>query len=140
MIDDNKCSITTMTSIQKLPPSDYIISMGRFSKPPAREATESILKSTTSKSSRVNPLRDPATKSILLDLADPLVPVPPDGGWGWVVVAVGTLMMFCIDGVNYCFSIFFDDIIKDLKCDITQIATVTSMSGGFYFIIGLCFC
>ncbi|XP_066250782.1 monocarboxylate transporter 2-like [Euwallacea similis] len=98
--------------------------------------TETVLKS-NSKSSK-SP-QDPATRSIrsvMIELAEPLVPIPPDGGWGWLIVASVTFIMFCIDGFGYCFAIFFEEIQRDFKCSLTEIALVTSISGGFYYLLG----
>ncbi|CAG9765196.1 unnamed protein product [Ceutorhynchus assimilis] len=78
-------------------------------------------------------------RSILLpvqELAEPMVIVPPDGGWGWIVVAASLIIMFCADGIQYCFALFLDDISKDLNEDLTQVALVASLVGGFYYLSG----
>ncbi|XP_030753968.1 monocarboxylate transporter 2-like [Sitophilus oryzae] len=65
-----------------------------------------------------------------------IVVIPPDGGWGWCIVLAGLVCLFCADGSAYCFGIFLDDISKEFKCKVTDVALVSSISGGFYYITG----
>ncbi|KAH1022672.1 hypothetical protein HUJ04_012042 [Dendroctonus ponderosae] len=91
-----------------------------------------------SKSSKVNGLgsKAPTTRSALAELAEPLVSVPPDGGWGWAVMVAVTFVMFCVDGLGYCFSIFFEEMMRDFHCELTDIALLSALSGGFYYLFG----
>ncbi|XP_076251557.1 uncharacterized protein LOC143190870 [Rhynchophorus ferrugineus] len=89
--------------------------------------------------SKVPSLKGRPTLSVLVnadDLTEPLVVVPPDGGWGWIIVSVSVLAFFTIDGISYCFGIFLQEISTDLKCEVTQVALASSVLGGFYYISG----
>ena len=46
----------------------------------------------------------PSTK-IVSQIRSDGTPVPPDGGWGWVVVMAGFLCNMVLDGIGYSFGI-----------------------------------
>lgn len=64
------------------------------------------------------------------------ITIPPDGGWGWVVVFASFIINFFIDGLTYCFGLFLEDISRDLKVHPTSVAWATSLMTGFYYFAG----
>ena len=39
-------------------------------------------------------------------------PTPPDGGWGWIIVASSFLCNMVIDGIGYSFGILLNPLMK----------------------------
>ncbi|KAJ8912079.1 hypothetical protein NQ315_000585 [Exocentrus adspersus] len=71
--------------------------------------------------------------STSLDVA---VVVPPDGGWGWVIVAASFMCNMIVDGIIFSFGTFLDDIAKDFSVTKTEVTLVGSLMSGFYLIAG----
>lgn len=63
--------------------------------------------------------------------------IPPDGGYGWVIVTVAFVANFLIDGVTYTFGIFLSELSAEFKVHPTQVALITSYMGGFYYLTGI---
>ncbi|KAK5981456.1 Monocarboxylate transporter [Trichostrongylus colubriformis] len=60
-----------------------------------------------------------------------LVPIPPDGGWGWVVV-MGTFFIHVVaDGFVYSFGVLVDELMREFESDNTITATILSLLTGF---------
>ena len=41
---------------------------------------------------------------------------PPDGGWGWVVVAASFFCLCVLDGISYTFGMFLSPLMEDMEC------------------------
>ncbi|CAG9824011.1 unnamed protein product [Phaedon cochleariae] len=86
-------------------------------------------------------IRTIPTRSVILpatddNVAENYVVIPPDGGWGWVVVAVAFICYFIIDGTTYTFGIFLTDISKTFEVHPTRVALINSLLSGFtYFVV-----
>lgn len=52
-----------------------------------------------------------AADKLAEELEDEL-PVPPDGGWGWVVVAASFMIHVIADGVAYSFGVFIVEFLN----------------------------
>ncbi|RZB40360.1 monocarboxylate transporter 3, partial [Asbolus verrucosus] len=64
------------------------------------------------------------------DVIDSAITVPPDGGWGWVVVMAAFLCNFIADGSIYTFGIFLQDISKSFDVPPTTVAVGNSLMAG----------
>lgn len=73
------------------------------------------------------------------EVYETLIVVPPDGGWGWVVVLATFFTNFVADGTMYTFAIFVTDISTDIGATKTQVAIVNSLMAGFYYLSGIRF-
>lgn len=62
--------------------------------------------------------------------------VPPDGGWGWVVVFGSFACNMIVDGIIFSFGMFLPKISESLNVKTAQIALVGSLLSGFYLIVG----
>ncbi|XP_045485453.1 uncharacterized protein LOC110992576 isoform X1 [Pieris rapae] len=62
--------------------------------------------------------------------------VPPDGGWGWVVVAASFLCNFIVDGILFCGGSFQKPIQNEFNVTGGVVAPVFSLLQGFYLIAG----
>lgn len=62
--------------------------------------------------------------------------VPPDGGWGWVVVFASFMCNMIVDGIIFSFGMFLNDVQKDLNATKSQASTVGSLMAGFYLMAG----
>lgn len=62
--------------------------------------------------------------------------VPPDGGWGWVVVMGSFACNMIVDGIIFSFGMFLPKISESLNVKTAQIALVGSLLSGFYLIVG----
>ncbi|XP_018331400.1 monocarboxylate transporter 3-like [Agrilus planipennis] len=65
-----------------------------------------------------------------------VIVIPPDGGWGWVIVAAAFICNMIIDGSLYTFGIFLDDIASTFDVPKTKIAVISSVLSGFYYLSG----
>ncbi|CAG9824022.1 unnamed protein product [Phaedon cochleariae] len=86
-------------------------------------------------------MRTIPTRSVILpatddNVAENYVVIPPDGGWGWVVVAVAFICYFIIDGTTYTFGIFLTDISKTFEVHPTRVALINSLLSGFTYFVG----
>lgn len=64
------------------------------------------------------------------------VSVPPEGGWGWVVVFASFTCTFILDGVFFTFGSIFKDMTDDLGLDGTLVALINSITVALYLICG----
>jgi hypothetical protein len=64
--------------------------------------------------------------------------VPPDGGWGWMIVLASFLSNMIVDGIVFSFGILLTPIHEASKgtIPISSIAWVGSLATGFYFLAG----
>ena len=62
--------------------------------------------------------------------------VPPDGGWGWVIVAASFMCNVVVDGIMFSFGTFKTHIISDFAIPDAQYGLVSSLQTGSYLLIG----
>ncbi|XP_029662202.1 monocarboxylate transporter 11 isoform X5 [Formica exsecta] len=62
--------------------------------------------------------------------------VPPDGGWGWVIVAASFMCNFFVDGIIFSFGVFLNEIADAFSISKARVALVGSLQTGFYLMVG----
>ncbi|KAM7537440.1 hypothetical protein Aperf_G00000061611 [Anoplocephala perfoliata] len=64
------------------------------------------------------------------------VPVPPDGGWGWVVVFAAFFTNLIIDGICVSFAIMVADLVDHFHTTVATVMLMGSLLLGVYQIVG----
>ncbi|XP_038213868.1 monocarboxylate transporter 10 [Zerene cesonia] len=77
---------------------------------------------------RDTPTDDPEPEAALV--------VPPDGGWGWMVVAASFMCNFIVDGILFCGGSLIKPIQTEFNVSDGQVAPVNSLLQGFYLLAG----
>jgi len=67
---------------------------------------------------------------------DDNVPLPPDGGWGWVVVFASFMCNMILDGISYTFGILLKPLVEDFHSDAGTVSWVGSLLCGIYMLSG----
>ncbi|XP_046547158.1 monocarboxylate transporter 12-like [Haliotis rubra] len=67
---------------------------------------------------------------------DAYIPTPPDGGWGWVIVAASLVCNIIVDGIGYTFGIFLLEFTSYFKESKSKVALVGSVQVGTYLCVG----
>lgn len=62
--------------------------------------------------------------------------VPPDGGWGWLVVAASFMCNLVVDGIISSFGVFLDRISLTFEVSKARVALANSLQSGFYLMAG----
>ncbi|XP_028165824.1 monocarboxylate transporter 10 isoform X2 [Ostrinia furnacalis] len=62
--------------------------------------------------------------------------VPPDGGWGWVVVVASFMCNFMVDGIIFSGGMLKNSIRDEFKISEGEVAPVNSLLAGFYLLAG----
>ncbi|XP_037713697.1 uncharacterized protein LOC119549604 isoform X2 [Drosophila subpulchrella] len=63
--------------------------------------------------------------------------IPPDGGFGWVIMVLSFLAQLIIDGLIFTIGTLLPFIAKDLDAKMTEVLFVASVQIGFYFTSGI---
>jgi len=66
----------------------------------------------------------------------PTPPVPPDGGWGWVVVFASMMCNFIVDGVCFTYGIFINEYTEYFDSTKGKTALIGALIPGMYLGIG----
>ncbi|KAL5963343.1 Monocarboxylate transporter 13 [Taenia solium] len=64
------------------------------------------------------------------------VPVPPDGGWGWLVVFAAFVTNLIIDGICVSFGIMVADLVEHFNASVATVMLMGSLLLGVYQIVG----
>lgn len=64
------------------------------------------------------------------------VVIPPDGGWGWLVMIASFLCNTVVDGIVFSAGMFQDPIRLDFGVGKAEVALVSSLLSGFYLLTG----
>ena len=65
-------------------------------------------------------------------LEDPDLPVPPDGGWGWLVVFASMFVNIIVDGVCFSFGIMYVELLEYFGESRGKTAWIGSLIPGMY--------
>ena len=63
-------------------------------------------------------------------------PLPPDGGWGWVIVAASFLCNLVLDGIAYVFGLLLPPLVSHFSSDPGTVSWVGSLLCGVYLMSG----
>ncbi|XP_044254559.1 monocarboxylate transporter 12-like [Tribolium madens] len=66
-----------------------------------------------------------------------LVKIPPDGGYGWVIVFANALSNFITVPLIHCFGLIFKDTFTELGLSATQGSLIINLNGAFGMMTGL---
>ena len=64
------------------------------------------------------------------------MPVPPDGGYGWVVVGASFFVNFVVNGLGFVFGIFFLEFLDYYDEGKEKTSWVGSVLNGMYLAMG----
>lgn len=73
---------------------------------------------------------------LLGDVDELTPPLPPDGGWGWAVVAAAFTANLILDGVCYTFGVIMPELLHYFQAGKGKTALVGSMLPGCYLLVG----
>lgn len=62
--------------------------------------------------------------------------VPPDGGWGWVVMIASFFCNIIVDGIIFSFGLVVTDLARSFDVPVSVVSWVASLLAGFYLIAG----
>lgn len=62
---------------------------------------------------------------------------PPDGGWGWVIVASVFFCNLISDGIMLSYGTFLPTIADEFHVDKASVALIGSLMYGIYLIMGI---
>jgi hypothetical protein len=62
--------------------------------------------------------------------------IPPDGGWGWVIVAASFFCNLVVDGIIFAFGMFLGDISAAFNESKANVSIIGSLLAGFYLMVG----
>jgi len=65
-----------------------------------------------------------------------IVPLPPDGGWGWVVVFASFMCNMILDGIAYTFGVLLTPLVNHFDSDKGTVSWVGSLLCGMYMLSG----
>nr|CAH7732350.1 unnamed protein product [Callosobruchus chinensis] len=99
----------------------------KCSSPPDQEEAKLVQDSENTDSTNDTPSDVPSTAEIV---------VPPDGGWGWVVVFGSFMCNLVVDGIIFSFSTFLGEIAAEFGAGKAEVTLVGSLMSGFYLITG----
>lgn len=68
--------------------------------------------------------------------SETIIFVPPDGGYGWVIVIVAFISETIIDGSVATVLLFKDKFAKEFGASIEQVLAISSVNMAFYFMFG----
>lgn len=88
---------------------------------------------------RLNNLKDSQTDAEWIQAGAPTtanVVVPPDGGWGWVVMIASFCCNVVVDGIVFSAGMFLAPIGEEFGAAKAETALVSSLLSGFYLIAG----
>jgi len=71
------------------------------------------------------------------DLDELAPPLPPDGGWGWAVVAASFIANLILDGVCYTFGIIMPELLQLFQAGKEKTALVGSMLPACFLLVGI---
>lgn len=63
-------------------------------------------------------------------------PVPPDGGWGWVVTFSSFMISFLVDGVCFTFGLLFTEFLEYFGESKGKTSLLGSVLNGAYLSLG----
>ncbi|XP_053697939.1 monocarboxylate transporter 12-like [Sabethes cyaneus] len=96
------------------------------SKPDSENGTKKVQNGSANNIKLVKNAEPPTTSVI----------VPPDGGWGWVVMIASFLCNTVVDGIVFSAGMFQDPIRLDFGVGKAEVALVSSLLSGFYLLTG----
>lgn len=65
-----------------------------------------------------------------------VIVVPPDGKYGWVVVAAAFYCIFVMEGITHTFSLLVQVFENEFNASVSQITLANSLTMGFSFMFG----
>lgn len=63
--------------------------------------------------------------------------VPPDGGWGWVVMMAAFGCNVVVDGIIFSFGLVVTSLAEAFDEPVSTVAWVASLLSGFYLLAGV---
>lgn len=66
-------------------------------------------------------------------------PIPPDGGYGWVIMFASFICNVIVDGVCFSVGIFYLEFLKSFNESKSKTSLVGSVLNGMYLSMGRCF-
>ena len=70
------------------------------------------------------------------DSVSPYIPLPLDGGYGWVIVFASFMNHVIVDGFAFTFGVFMDDFTEYFRAGKAKTAMVGSLMAGCYLLSG----
>ncbi|XP_041373530.1 monocarboxylate transporter 14-like [Gigantopelta aegis] len=70
------------------------------------------------------------------DEVDNFIPEPPDGGWGWVIVASSLVCNIIVDGIGYTFGILLLEFVDYFQASKSKVSLIGSLQVGMYLCVG----
>jgi len=74
--------------------------------------------------------------TVSTDSVSPYIPLPPDGGYGWVIVLASFMNHVIVDGFAFTFGVFMDDFTEYFGAGKAKTAVVGSLMAGCYLLSG----
>lgn len=73
---------------------------------------------------------------IVEEKVDAYIVIPPDGGWGWIIVMSAFTAFLISDGIFFSFGIFLQEWSDTFKCTKSQVALTGALMTGFSCLAG----
>lgn len=64
------------------------------------------------------------------------VPIPPDGGWGWVITFSSFMIGMIVDGIAFTFGFFFLEFQEYFGANKSVTSSINSVLTGSYLTVG----